>query len=203
LPAAKGQFVTSRNLRDRLQRELLTNVALRVEETSPDAFKVLGRGELQLSILIEMMRREGFELQVGRPEIVTKQVNGRLSEPVEMLTVDIPENHVGVVIEKLGPRKGEMLKMHNHGYGRVRMEFRVPSRGLIGLRGELLTETRGTIVMNTLFDGYMPHQGEIPRRPSGALVSDRQGVTTAYAMDGPAGPRHAVCSSRAWTFTKA
>jgi len=180
----EGQFVTSRNLRDRLQRELLTNVALRVEETSPDAFKVLGRGELQLSILIEMMRREGFELQVGRPEIVTKQVNGRLSEPVEMLTVDIPENHVGVVIEKLGPRKGEMLKMHNHGYGRVRMEFRVPSRGLIGLRGELLTETRGTIVMNTLFDGYMPHQGEIPRRPSGALVSDRQGVTTAYAMDG-------------------
>jgi GTP-binding protein len=181
----EGQFVTSRNLRDRLQRELLTNVALKVEETgSPDAFKVLGRGELQLSILIEMMRREGFELQVGRPEIVTKSVNGKLSEPVEALTVDIPENYVGVVIEKLGPRKGEMLKMHNHGYGRVRLEFRVPSRGLIGLRSELLTETRGTIVMNTLFDGYILHQGEIPRRPSGVLVSDRQGVTTAYALDG-------------------
>ncbi len=181
----EGQFVTSRNLRERLARELLTNVALRVEDTgSPDAFKVLGRGELQLSILIEMMRREGFELQVGRPEIVTKLVDGKLSEPVETLTVDVPENFVGVVIEKLGPRKGEMLKMHNHGYGRVRLEFRVPSRGLIGLRSELLTETRGTIVMNTLFDGYIPHQGEIPRRPSGALVSDRQGVTTAYALDG-------------------
>ncbi len=181
----EGQFVTSRNLRDRLQRELLTNVALRVEDTgSPDAFKVLGRGELQLSILIEMMRREGFELQVGRPEIVTKAIDGKLHEPVEVLTVDIPENFVGVVIEKLGPRKGEMLKMHNHGYGRVRLEFRVPSRGLIGLRNELLTETRGTIVMNTLFDGYIPHQGDIPRRPSGALISDRQGVTTAYALDG-------------------
>ncbi len=181
----EGQFVTSRNLRDRLQRELLTNVALRVEDTgSPDAFKVLGRGELQLSILIEMMRREGFELQVGRPEIVTKEIDGKLHEPVEVLTVDVPENFVGVVIEKLGPRKGEMLKMHNHGYGRVRLEFRVPSRGLIGLRSELLTETRGTIVMNTLFDGYIAHQGDIPRRPSGALISDRQGVTTAYALDG-------------------
>jgi len=181
----EGQYVTSRNIRERLDRELLTNVALRVEDTgSPDSFKVLGRGELQLSILIEMMRREGFELQVGRPEIVTKLVDGKLSEPVERLTIDIPDNYVGVVIEKLGPRKGEMLKMHNHGYGRVRLEFRVPSRGLIGLRSEMLTETRGTIVMNTLFDGYMLHQGEIPQRPTGALVSDRTGVTTAYALDG-------------------
>ncbi len=181
----EGQYVTSRNIRERLDRELLTNVALRVEETgTPDSFKVLGRGELQLSILIEMMRREGFELQVGRPEIVTKLVDGKLREPVERLTIDIPDNYVGVVIEKLGPRKGEMLKMHNHGYGRVRLEFRVPSRGLIGLRSEMLTETRGTIVMNTLFDGYMPHQGEIPQRPTGALVSDRTGVTTAYALDG-------------------
>ncbi len=181
----EGQYVTSRNIRERLDRELLTNVALRVEDTgSPDSFKVLGRGELQLSILIEMMRREGYELQVGRPEIVTKMVDGKLSEPVERLTIDIPDNYVGVVIEKLGPRKGEMLKMHNHGYGRVRLEFRVPSRGLIGLRSEMLTDTRGTIVMNTLFDGYMPHQGEIPQRPTGALVSDRTGVTTAYALDG-------------------
>src|SRR5271169_2712506 len=181
----EGQFVTSRNLRERLDRELLTNVSIRVEETgSPDSFKVLGRGELQLAILIEMMRREGFELMVGRPEIVTRTVDGKVLEPVEHLTIDVPDNFVGTVIEKLGPRKGEMVKMHNHGYGRVRLEFRVPSRGLIGLRSEMLTETRGTIVMNALFDGYMPYQGEIPQRPSGALISDRNGATTAYALNG-------------------
>ena len=180
-----GQWVTSRNLRDRLDKELLTNVSVRVEETgSPDSFKVLGRGELQLAILIEMMRREGFELMVGRPEIVTKEVDGKLMEPVEHLTVDIPENFIGTVIERLGPRRGEMVKMHNHGYGRVRLEFRVPSRGLIGLRSDLLTETRGTMVMNSLFDGYMPHQGQIPQRPTGALVADRAGLTTAYALEG-------------------
>jgi len=131
-----------------------------------------------------MMRREGFELMVGRPEIVTRVVDGKTMEPVEHLTVDVPENFVGVVIEKLGPRKGEMVKMHNHGYGRVRLEFRVPSRGLIGLRSEMLTETRGTIVMNTIFDGYMPHQGEIPQRPTGALISDRNGQTTTYSLNG-------------------
>ena len=181
----EGSLVTSRNLRERLDRELLTNVSIRVEETgSPDSFKVLGRGEMQLGVLIEMMRREGFELMVGRPEIVTKTVDGVKMEPVEHLTVDVPEEHTGVVIEKLGPRKGEMTKMHNHGSGRVRMEFRVPSRGIIGLRSEMLTETRGTIVMNTLFDGYMPYQGEIPQRPSGALISDRQGVTTTYSLHG-------------------
>jgi GTP-binding protein len=179
----EGQYVTSRNLRERLRKELLTNVALRVEETAnTDTFKVMGRGELQLSILIEMMRREGYELMVGKPEIVTRRVDGKLMEPVEHLSIDIPENFVGVVIEKLGPRKGEMTKMHNHGYGRVRLEFRVPSRGLIGLRSELLTDTRGTIVMNSLFDGYIEYQGEIPHRVTGALVADRPGVATAYAL---------------------
>ncbi len=181
----EGQYVTSRNLRERLDRELLTNVSIRVEDIgSPDSFKVLGRGELQLAILIEMMRREGYELQVGRPEIVTKSVDGKTMEPVELLTIDVPEEFVGKVIERLGPRKGEMLKMHNHGYGRVRLEFRVPSRGIIGLRSEMLTETRGTIVMNALFDGYIAYQGEIPQRQSGALIADRTGVTTAYALDG-------------------
>ncbi len=179
----EGQYVTSRNLRERLDRELLTNVSIRVEEAdSPDSFKVLGRGELQLAVLIEMMRREGYELMVGRPEIVTKRIDGTLMEPVEYVTIDVPEEFAGTVIQKLGPRKGELVKMH--GQGRTRMEFKVPSRGLIGLRSEMLTETRGTIVMNSLFDGYMPYQGEIPQRPTGALISDRSGVTTTYALNG-------------------
>jgi GTP-binding protein len=179
----EGQYVTSRNLRDRLDKELLTNVSIRVEEAGgPDAFKVMGRGELQLAILIEMMRREGFELMVGKPEILTKTVDGQLREPVELLVVDCPEAFVGVVIEKLGGRKGKMTKMVNHGSGRVRLEFHVPSRGLIGLRSEMLTDTKGTAIMNSLFHGYIEWQGDIPTRPTGSLVADRPGRTTGYAI---------------------
>ena len=183
LAGREGEYVTSRNLRERLEKELLTNVSIRVEETAgTDTFKVMGRGELQLSILIEMMRREGYELMVGNPEIVTRTIKGKLMEPVERLTIDIPEEFVGVAMEQLGMRKAQMQKMHNHGYGRVRMEFRVPSRSLIGLRSELLTDTRGTIVMNSLFDGHTEWQGEIPHRLTGVLVADRAGNTTAYAL---------------------
>lgn len=179
----EGQYVTSRNLRDRLDKELLTNVSLRIEEAGgPDAFKVMGRGELQLAILIEMMRREGYELAVGKPEILTKTIDGKLSEPVELLIIDCPEEYIGVVIEKLGRRKGKMEKMINHGSGRVRLEFKVPSRGLIGVRSEMLTDTKGTAIMNSLFHGYIEWQGEIPMRPTGSLVADRAGKTTGYAI---------------------
>ncbi len=179
----EGQYVTSRNLRDRLDKELLTNVSIRVEEAGgPDVFKVMGRGELQLAILIEMMRREGFELMVGKPEILTKTINGKIHEPLELLVIDCPENFVGVVIEKLGSRKGQMIKMVNHGSGRVRIEFHVPSRGLIGLRSEMLTDTRGTAIMNSLFHSYIEWQGDIPMRPTGSLVADRAGRTTGYAI---------------------
>ncbi|HTS66780.1 MAG TPA: translational GTPase TypA [Candidatus Acidoferrales bacterium] len=178
----EGQWVTSRNLRERLEKELLTNVSIRVEELGHDTFKVMGRGELQLAILIEMMRREGYELMVGKPEILTRIVDGKVQEPVELLVIDCPEAFLGVVIEKLGARKGKMSKMVNHGSGRVRLEFHVPSRGLIGLRSEILTDTRGTAIMNSLFHGYIDWQGDIPMRPTGSLVADRPGRSTGYAI---------------------
>ncbi len=178
----EGQWVTSRNLRERLDKELLTNVSIRVEELGHDTFKVMGRGELQLAILVEMMRREGHELAVGKPEILTRTVNGKLEEPIELLVIDCPENFLGVVIEKLGARKGKMNKMVNHGSGRVRIEFLIPSRGLIGLRSEILTDTRGTAIMNSLFHGYIEWQGDIPTRPTGSLVADRPGRTTGHAI---------------------
>jgi len=178
----EGQWVTSRNLRERLDKELLTNVSIRVEELGHDTFKVMGRGELQLAILIEMMRREGYELMVGKPEILTRSNNGKVEEPLELLVIDCPESFLGVVIEKLGARKGKMTKMVNHGSGRVRLEFHIPSRGLIGLRSEILTDTRGTAIMNSLFHGYIDWQGEIPTRPTGALVADRPGKATGYAI---------------------
>ena len=178
----EGTFVTSRNIRDRLDKELLTNVSIRVESDSPETFRVLGRGELQLAILIEMMRREGFELAVGKPEILTREIDGKKMEPLELLVIDCPEQFIGVVIEKLGSRKGKMGKMINNGSGRVRLEFLIPSRGLIGLRGEILTDTRGTAILNSLFHGYIEWQGDIPTRPTGSLVSDRDGKVTGNAI---------------------
>jgi GTP-binding protein len=183
LAGRDGQYVTSRNLRERLDRELLGNVSLRVENTdSPEQVKVIGRGELQLSILIEMMRRESFEVQVSRPEIVTKTIDHVQMEPVEELVIDVPEDFQGVVIAQTGTRKGVMTKMVNHGSGRVRLEFRIPARGLIGFRSQFLTDTRGTGIMNHLFAGWEPWHGPIPARATGALVADRSGPATAYAL---------------------
>src|SRR5438874_1715212 len=178
-----GQYVTSRQLRDRLDRELLGNVSIRLEPTdAPEQVKVIGRGELQLSILIEMMRREGYELQVARPDILTKELNSQVVEPVEELVIDVPEDHQGIGIAQVGGRKGGMTKMINHGSGRVRLEFRIPARGLIGFRSQFMTDTKGTGIMNHLFSSWEPWHGAIPARATGALVADRAGVATAYAI---------------------
>jgi GTP-binding protein len=177
-----GKYVTSRNLRDRLKKELLYNVSIRVDFSNADSFKVMGRGELQLAILIEMMRREGYELSVSMPETITKEIDGKKHEPMELLVIDVPEDFVGVVTQQVGMRKGKMQKMQNNGNGRVRMEFRIPSRGLIGFRSQFLTDTRGTGLLNHLFDGYEPWHGPMSARQTGALVSDRKGTSTTYAL---------------------
>ncbi|MBI5185449.1 MAG: translational GTPase TypA [Nitrospinae bacterium] len=178
----EGKFVTSRNLRERLEKELLYNVSIKVEFSDSDAFKVMGRGELQLAILIEMMRREGFELSVAMPETVTRKIDGAVHEPMELLVIDVPEEFVGAVAQQVGMNKGKMLKMQNNGHGRVRLEYRIPSRGLIGFRSQFLTDTRGTGLMNHLFDGYEAWQGPMSKRNTGALVSDRPGRATPYAL---------------------
>ncbi len=184
LAGLDGQYVSARKLRERLWKEILANVSIRVEEGGePDVFRVSARGELQLAILIEMMRREGYEMTVGRPEILTRVAEGEMLEPIELLVVDCPEGFAHSVSQKVGARKGRMCKMVNHGTGRVRMEFRIPSRGLLGFRAEFLSDTRGTGILNHVFDGHVAWQGEIPERQTGALVADRPGRCTAYALE--------------------
>ncbi|WP_281965824.1 translational GTPase TypA [Serinicoccus marinus] len=179
----KGGKVTARLVKDRLDKELVGNVSLRVLPTErPDAWEVQGRGELALAILVEQMRREGYELTVGKPQVVTREVDGKLQEPVERLTIDTPEEHLGTITQLMAARKGRMEQMTNHGTGWIRMEYVVPSRGLIGFRTEFLTETRGTGIAHHVFDGYAPWFGDIRTRQSGSLVSDRSGVATSYAM---------------------
>jgi len=178
-----SKFLTSRQLKDRLEREARRNLAIRVEPTeSPDTFLVLGRGELQLAILVETMRREGYEMQLSNPEVVTREIDGEVMEPVELVVIDVPETYVGIVTERLSTRRGRMVKMTNPGFGRARLEFRVPSRGLIGFRGEFLTSTRGTGLLNTMFDGWVTWGGPMMRRPTGAIVADRMGAATPYAL---------------------
>ena len=184
LAGREGKFVTSRNIKDRLHREARTNLALHIEDgDTPDAFRVSGRGDLQMAILVEMMRREGFELTASKPQVITRTIDGVRHEPMEHLVIDCPEAHVGVATEAVAERRGRMTNMANHGTGRVRLEFRIPSRGLIGFRSQFLTDTRGTGLLNHLFDGWEPWQGDIAHRTAGALVADRAGRVTAYAIE--------------------
>ncbi len=178
----EGQYVTSRKLGERIDYETRRNVSIRVEQTSADAWRVMGRGELQLAVIVETMRREGYELQVSKPTVVTRESDGRILEPMEMLVIDIPEDYIGVVTQILSARKGRMRNMTTHASGRVRVEFDVPSRGLIGFRGRFLQETRGAGVMHSIFNGYEPWSGSIRSRQNGAMVSDREGVATPYAI---------------------
>ena len=183
LAGQSGKLLTARQVKDRLDKELIGNVSLRINNTDrPDAWEVQGRGELQLAVLVEIMKREGFELTIGKPQVVTKTIDGKLHEPMERLTIDCPEDYLGVITQLMALRKGRMEQMVNHGTGWIRLDWRVPSRGLIGFRTEFLTETRGTGLLHHVFDGYEPWHGELRTRPTGSLVADRRGVATSYAI---------------------